>query len=106
MTNIQAILIAFGGARITPTGVLTACLVHASNETDLVCWDPPLLGRATCTTLDLVLHGHGVAPQVRVMNDDLLNHFLDVFVGEERFPSVHHIHEASAIAPVVQEDPL
>lgn len=108
----QTVLIAFGGARLHPNGVVslkcktaktTATLnFHVTSQTDM-----PILGRAACEDLQLVQRVEAFTtltptpPKPPATKEELVGMYASVFTGLGEFPGVHHIHVDPSVVPVV-----
>lgn len=101
------LLIAYGGARIRPKGVLSLPVRTQHKQAQLKFFvtdasDTPLLGREACVELDLIRKVDTVAHQTPPRSrEELLKRYAPVFQGLGEFPGVHHIYTDPNIPPVV-----
>ena len=107
MMKTDTVLVAYGGARIKPKGVLNLH-VHSKHKQAFLQFyvtdtsDTPLLGREACVQLNLVRKVETLARQDPLrIKEDLLQCYADVFKGLGEFPSVHHIHIDPTVPAVV-----
>ncbi|XP_041439819.1 uncharacterized protein K02A2.6-like [Xenopus laevis] len=102
----NTMLIAYGGERIKPEGVVTLT-AQAPHKTARLTFfitnvsDVPLLGKQACVQLNLLRKVCELSKPAPTTKDQLLTQYSDVFEGLGEFPGTHHIFTDSTIPPVI-----
>lgn len=107
MRKTDTVLVAYGGSRIKPKGILTFQVHSKDRQAHLQFYvtdssDTPILGREACVQLNLVKKIHTMTQQAPPRTKtELLQRYASVFKGLGQFPGEHHIHVDPQVPPVV-----
>ncbi|KAJ8386329.1 hypothetical protein AAFF_G00174260 [Aldrovandia affinis] len=105
MQRTGTVLVAYGGARIQPKGVVKLLVQARRKQAQLYLFvtdasDTPLLGRQACVQLDLVRRVEALARSAPATKQDLLQQYSSVFEGLGEFPGEHHIYTDPKTPPL------
>ncbi|KAJ8416485.1 hypothetical protein AAFF_G00357730 [Aldrovandia affinis] len=106
MQRTDTVLVAYGGVRIQPKGVVKLLVQARRKQAQLYFFvtdasDTPLLGRQACVQLDLVRKVEALARSAPATKQDLLQQYSSVFEGLGEFPGEHHIYTDPKAPPVI-----
>lgn len=104
--STSTVLVAFGGARLTPKGIVSLECRTAKAAATLQFYvssqsDMPIMGRAACEELQLVKRIEALTTKSPATKEELVETHSAVFTGLGELPGVHHIHVDPTVTPVI-----